>query len=129
MATKQSIKKRNKYFHTPYAGETQPKETKVIPKEAMTVREMLIKNANGTMYDNVLKPYYEEQAKFSTLSLSELQNMDEFEKFEYLQEISDKANALKQSVQQSIEDAQKQQDANKVVNSEEEVTTSTDLND
>lgn len=110
MATK-SIYKVDKQKYTPSKGETFPfqkdEKYKVVQGEAFSVREMLIKHANGTMFDNVKTPFYEEQATFSTMELNKIQSMDAVDKLIYLKEIKEKASAL----ETQISDYKSQQEA------------------
>lgn len=45
--------KKDKQAYAPSKGENFTGKSKTVPNEAFSVREMLIKHANGTMYDNV----------------------------------------------------------------------------
>lgn len=98
---------KSKYAYTESKGQTTTKDTLVIPNEAMTVRQMLVKNSNGTLYDNFKTPYYEEQATFSSTPLNVIQNMDEMEKLDYLNTVTKNATELKTLIQQSLDEQQK----------------------
>lgn len=98
MAKTRKITLRSKYNGAMVTVEKIDKKTKVVPNESMTVREMLMKHANGTLFDNFKTPFYEEQATFSTTKLNQIQNMDLTDKLIFLQEIEQKAKALKDKV-------------------------------
>lgn len=107
--------KKDKQAYAPSKGENFTGKSKTVPNEAFSVREMLIKHANGTMYDNVKTPFYEEQATFSTKPLNVIQSMDLTEKLIYLKEVQEQAKGLENKVkayqdeQKRIEDERQQQ--------------------
>ena len=82
----------------------------VIENDTMTMREIVTRQINGTLFDNYNTPFYEEQAVFSTLPLNIIQNMDLSEKLQYLTEIKGKATALQAQIQ-AYKDAEEQANA------------------
>jgi hypothetical protein len=91
--------KTNKQKYKPSKGEKIVGKSVTVPNEAFTTRELLMKHANGTLYDNIKTPFYEEQSQFSTQQLSKMQSMYTIDKLIYLKEIQAKAKDLEIKIQ------------------------------
>jgi prephenate dehydrogenase len=51
-------------------------------------------------YSNYKTPYYEDEATFSSQSLNKIQEMEPVEKLQYIDELSNKMDTLKESIKQ-----------------------------
>lgn len=100
---------RSRWGTNPIQAEQSTGEIITIPNQAMKVRDILFRNTQGMTYDNYKTPYYEEQATFSSQSLNKIQEMEPVEKLQYIDELSNKMNTLKESIKQH--EAQKAEQA------------------
>ena len=91
---------RSRWGKNPIDAEQSTGEIITVPNQAMKVRDILFRNTQGMTYDNYKTPYYEDQATFSSQSLNKIQEMEPVEKLQYIDELSNKMDTLKQSIKQ-----------------------------
>lgn len=116
MSTKKTSARltRSKWDKKFHEYETVMEEEIVKPNQTQSIRDILFRNTQGMAYDNYKTPFYEDQAKFSSISLNELQNMDLADKQLFLQGHRQKTIALENKVkdyqqQMAIEQAKIEQ--------------------
>ena len=91
---------KNKWEYQKIKAEINEGDILTKPNQSMSIRDILFRNTNGMSYDNYKTPYYEDEATFSSQSLNKIQEMEPVEKLQYIDELSNKMDTLKESIKQ-----------------------------
>ena len=91
---------RSRWGKNPIDTEQSSGEILTVPNQTHSIKDILFRNTAGMAYSNYKTPYYEDQATFSSQSLNKIQDMEPVEKLQYIDELSNKMNTLKESIKQ-----------------------------
>lgn len=93
-------KLRSRWGKNSIQAEQSTGEVITVPNQSHSIKDILFRNTAGMAYSNYKTPYYEDEATFSSQSLNKIQEMEPVEKLQYIDELSNKMDTLKESIKQ-----------------------------